>query len=259
MASSPFGPPGGTFVGYWTDPKSKEFGAENLKWFTLGDRQKDIAEAKSLIKAATGKDTLEFDHINVVFAGFNVAYQVDTLNAIISEAGFKPVTRPMQFGEFLSFRNTNPLGNWKGVVSGVRYGPTDPVTHLFSYYHSNGGLFGGYSANGVGASKNAEPDPKGAKFTDGSPLLVGKGDPEINSRIEKMYNEFDEKKRQQMVLEFSQYQAKMNYLPMYPGGAATPYVGWPAVENRLGWQSGNLDHPYRYIWLNDQKPPFKKA
>jgi ABC-type transport system substrate-binding protein len=259
MSSSTFGPPGGTFVGYWMDPKSKEFGAENTKWFTLGDRQKDIAEAKALIKAATGKDVLEFEHIGIVFAGFNVAQNVAVMDGIIQDAGFKPVTKPMQFGDFLAFRNTNPAGNWKGVVSAVRYGPTDPVTHLFAYYHRNGGLFGGYSASGVGAAANAEPDPAGGKFSDGSPLQVGKGDPEMNTAIEKMYAEFDEKKRQSLVHDFARYNAKMNYLPMYPGGAATLAVGWPAVENRLGWQSGNLDHFYRYIWLNDQKAPLKRA
>ena len=245
MSASTFGPPGGTFVGYWMDPKSKEFGAENLKYFTLGDRTKDIAEAKSLIKAATGKDTLEFDHVNYLFGPFSgISYAVDIINGMIAEAGFKANPKPMAFGDFLKYLTTPPL-NYKEVISGIRYGPTDPVTHLQFYYHPSAG--NNYSPDGKPTTVNVDASGNGL------------GDPTMNKMVEAMYGEFDEKKRQAMVADLARYNAKMFYHAMYPGGANSPAVGWPAVENRRGWISGNLDHTYRYIWLNDQKPPFKKA
>jgi len=48
-------------------------------------------------------------------------------------------------------------------------------------------------------------------------------------------------------------------LSVTSGGCNTLFVGWPAVENRLGWQSGGLSHFYRHIWLNEAKAPIKKA
>ena len=51
-----------TFEGWWLDPRGKDFG-ENAKYFTLGDRKKDIAEARSLLSAAGYKDGLSFEHV----------------------------------------------------------------------------------------------------------------------------------------------------------------------------------------------------
>jgi ABC-type transport system substrate-binding protein len=145
------------------------------------------------------------------------------------------------------FRQTKPAGNWKGVVSLGRYAPADPATYFWTYFHKTGGIFNGYSADGRGADQNLD--------SSGNPL----GDPTMNELVEKMYAEFDDKKRQEIGYELQRYHAKMNYLPCYPGGANTVYVGWPAVSNRLVWQSLAFDHPYRYEWLDETKAPIKKA
>ena len=50
------------FPGMHLDPRKKEFG-ENAKYFTLGDRAKDIAEAKKLLGAAGFANGFEFKHI----------------------------------------------------------------------------------------------------------------------------------------------------------------------------------------------------
>jgi ABC-type transport system substrate-binding protein len=253
------GPPGGRFRGEWLNPQSKEFG-ENAKYFTLGKtRADDLAEAKKLVKAATGKDVLEFDHYRVLFPGFPTQ-GFDVMDGVLSESGlFKTTQKPLNVPDYLAFRNTNPWGNWIGVLSTARYVPPDPVTYFFHYLHKDGGFFGGFSGEaGIGALANSEPSPD-KKFTDGSPLRISKGDPAMTALIDKMYAEFDEKKRLELIHEAQRYAAKMVYYPDYPGGANSLFVSWPAVENRRAFRSGGLSNPYRHIWLNDQKAPLKRA
>jgi ABC-type transport system substrate-binding protein len=239
---------GGTFRGYWLDPKSKEFGP-NAKYFTLGKtRADDIAEAKALIRAATGKDEMEFEHIAIIqVAGGAPTYSVEVMNASIAEAGFRPNVKPMLYSDYVIYRATEIKGNWKGVVSLGRYAPADPATYYWTYFHKTGGLFNGYSADGRGADRNLD--------SSGNPM----GDPTMNDFVEKMYAEFDEQKRQALSADLQRYHAKMNYLPHYPGGANTIYVGWPVVQNRQVWQSLAFDNPYRYEWLDETKAPLNKT
>ena len=259
MSNADFGPPGGRFRGEWLDPKSKEFGPNAKFMLSSGtDRDAALAEAKKLVKAATGKDVIEFEHDRVPFFP---TQSFDIMDGILSSSTvFKPVQKALNFNEFLQKRATNPAGDWDAVMSVVRYVPPDPVTYMFAYLDKDGGLFGGYSGeSNLGAGANTSGTDPVRTAADGKPLILGKGDPTMNALIDKMYGEFDEKKRLELIFEAQRYHAKMFYAPDYPGGCNTLFVGWPAVENRLGWQSGGLSHFYRHIWLNEAKAPIKKA
>jgi ABC-type transport system substrate-binding protein len=226
----------GAFKGWWLDPKSKEFG-ENSKYFTLGDRKKDIAEARSLLSAAGYKDGLSFEHVTYPISP-SQQRPMDVIEGIIADAGFKStgqrrVTIPQIFTDYI-----NNGGEFKELLNTLDFGGPDPAAYFRTHMHKAGSLFGGFNQNNTGASKE--------------------GDPYANDLIEKMLIEYDEKKRISMAHDFQRHHAKWNYKPRYPGAATALALTWPAIQNMYTWRGYGLSGAYAYEWIDETKAPLKK-
>jgi peptide/nickel transport system substrate-binding protein len=222
--------PNNFFAGWWLDPQSKDFGPE-AKYF-----KRDIAEAKKLLAAAGFPNGVDYD-ANLVTNGFGLDHvpRVESILGMPQDAGFRETIVPVDFNTTYRQNFRDAKGNFDGMCFGVGSSPPEPGEYLGGLYHSKGQNFHGY-------------DPDGAS--------TFKGDPFIDSTIEKMRTEFDEKKRQALAWDFQRYEAKMNYFTRFPGGASTIDVAWPALENRLVFNGGTR---FENEWINDQKAPFKKA
>ena len=211
------GYPGGTYEGYWLDPLGKDFGA-NAKYY-----KHDAAEAKKLLAAAGYANGLEFDHLWSLANSFGpgTGRAVDTINATIADAGFKPTVKNLQTPQWLdTVQNTN--GNFQGVATAIDSGGPDPANYLFQHYHKDGTRFGGFDPAGTGWSKD--------------------GDATLNDNIIKMKTEFDESKRKAIAAELSRYIAENGYNPRYPGGATSLGIQWPVLQNANVW-IGRLPAP----------------
>jgi hypothetical protein len=91
-----------------------------------------------------------------------------------------------------------------------------------------------------------------------------KGDPLLDDLTNKMKGEFDAQKRHSYAYELQKHEGKMQYYPRFPGGANGFNLVWPAVENwgvnrGTGAQGTGGFFPEYYLWMNDQKPPLKRA
>jgi ABC-type transport system substrate-binding protein len=222
-------------TGWWLDPKdTKKFG-ENAKYYTLGQgRAADVAEAKKLMMAAIGKDSIELEIGATLIPN---TYPVDVLNGFIAEAGFKVAAKLYQYPTFLGiYRNPNkPQGDWSGIAYTGRYSPFEPSQFLRGYFSPASNRWIGASPTGPWPSKT--------------------GDPTMNDLLDKLFKEFEEKKRLEYFHEFQRYHAKMNYLPLYPGGATYPVLSWPAYQNELVYR-GDLVSINVYNWIDKTKPPY---
>jgi ABC-type transport system substrate-binding protein len=233
LPCSEVGWPNGTYKGWWLDPRSKEFG-ENAKYFTLGDRKKDLAEAKALLSAAGFNDGITFNSYTSIAANHNRS--TDAVNGVIEEAGFKALKRQLQPPEILGMiTNASPPGNFNGTFVATDPTAPDPGTYLYQLYHKRGGNFYGYNPSSTGASAD--------------------GDPMLNDLIEKLLSEFDEKKRMQLAADFQRYHAKMNYRPRIGGGSTTLTTSWPALQNQGVWRGDVFKRDWCWEWLDPTKAP----
>jgi ABC-type transport system substrate-binding protein len=233
LPCSEVGWPNGTYKGWWLDPKSKDFG-ENARYFTLGERKRDLAEAKALLSAAGFGEGFTFNSFTTTAANHNRS--CDAVNAVIEEAGFKAQKRQLQPPEILGMiTNSNPKGNFNGTYVATDPTAPDPGTYLYQLYHRNGGNFYGYNPGSTGASAD--------------------GDPLVNDLTEKLLTEFDEKKRMQMVFDFQRYHAKLNYRPRIGGGATTLTTSWPALQNQGVWRGDLFKRDWCWEWLDSTKAP----
>ena len=221
------------FPGMWLDPQSKAFG-ENAKWVTLGDRAKNIAEAKKLIQAATGKSEIEFTHWQYpIFPGAQQTGQ-DLIEGMMREAGLKVTKQekkqiPEVFGIIFG------KGTFPEMFNTVDYPPGDVASYLRAHYHPSGNLFGGWDENDKGVS--------------------AKGDTYLAAQTEKVLAEFDEKKKVELVHDIQRYAQKMFYYSRYPGGATTLLLQWPAIQNFNVYRGYGLDRVFTYEWLDATKKP----
>jgi len=225
------------FPGMWLDPQGKDFGP-NAKYFTLGKRADDIAEAKKLLGAAGFANGIEFTHIQYPL-GFGQQPAQDIIEGMMQEIGLKATqkkeTIPDIFGRIFH-EPGKPGGNWKEMFNTVDFGGPDVGNYLKAHFHKSGNLFGGWDPNSKGATVD--------------------GDPFLNDTTDKVLLEFDNTKRVTLVQEFQRYMAKMFYYSRYPGGATRLELIWPAVQNYNVFRGYGLDGFYTYEWLDQTKPPF---
>ena len=164
-------------------------------------------------------------------------YPVDVLNGVIAEAGFIATARLYQYNQFIGiYRNpSKPMGDWYGIAYTGRYSPFEPSVNLRGYFSPKSNRWIGASPTGPWPSKD--------------------GYPWMNDTLNKLFAEFDEKKRIELFHEFQRYHAKMNYLPLYPGSATDLVMSWPALMNQLV-QRGGLDTTFVYNWIDKKKAPY---
>ncbi|HLF79298.1 MAG TPA: ABC transporter substrate-binding protein, partial [Dehalococcoidia bacterium] len=228
----------GAFKGWYLNPKDpKEFG-ENAKYFTLGDRAKDLAEAKKLLAAAGHANGLSFKHVQYPIVPPVQQRSQDVIEGMISEAGFKvtgqeKVTIPQIFSDYI-----NNGGEFKDLLNTLDFGGPDPGAYFRTHMHKAGSLFGGWDVDGRGPNKE--------------------GDPFLNDTIEKLLGEFDDKKRVAYGHDIIRYLGKQLYKMRYPGGATQLGLAWPALQNLYVWRGYGLAGSFAYEWLDPTKAPLNK-
>jgi peptide/nickel transport system substrate-binding protein len=226
------GSSGATNEGWWLDPKGKDFGP-NAKYY-----QHDVAEAKKLLSAAgyaKGFETVSnFPGIELPSAAFGVI-----TDGMIAEAGITIRQNKLDYlkdyvpnfrdghGQFEGWGYMSTAG---GVTGGTALGAL-----AIEYWSKGGNAFHGFGASG----KNDQS-----------------GDPQVEAMIEKARVEQDTERRRALVFDIQRYLAKAMYSISAPGAAQGLAVAWPALGNYRVWQG--ISNNYRW-WIDDTKPPFKRA
>ena len=155
-----------------------------------------------------------------------------------AEAGFK--NKNVEIGFTNEWRTIYQSGH--GEFTGTSYvnetsNGVDPANYLYRYYNTKGAIFRGFSATG-------KPDHA--------------GDPALDELTNKIRREFDDKKRQALILDLQRYEGNTLYYLWLPGGANGFELAWPAVRNRQVFR-GDAHRDNAAIWLDQTKAPFKKS
>ncbi len=219
-------------VGWWLNPQSKDFG-DNSRFL-----KHDIAEAKKLLSAAgfaNGID-VEAHHITTSEYGAPFPNQVQTIVGMVTEAGIRAKSVPANFNTDWQQKYRDVKGNYDGMAFLLQVGAGDAGDLLYALFNKNGSQFMGFDPNGQSTFR---------------------GDPQLDELTDKMKVEFDQNKRYALAYELQKYEAKMQYYPMFPGGANGFQLVWPAVENWGVFTGGFFTEAY--LWINDQKAPVKRA
>jgi len=198
-----------TNVSTWVlDPKSNDFGP-NAKYY-----QYNIAEAKKLMSAAglTGTTDVTSTYPGLTF-GPDLPNQVQVLDNMIAEAGFKPTQNPVTNypGEFIQKYRDNK-GNFEGWTAHASPSyAVDALAYLMRNYYSKGGpYFFGFDSKGLG--DNA-------------------GDPEVDGLLVKARNEFGVDQRRQILFDLQRLLGKKQYAITTPGGANGFALVHPQIQN----------------------------
>jgi ABC-type transport system substrate-binding protein len=106
-----------------------------------------------------------------------------------------------------------------------------------TYWPKSGATYKGFSASG----KNDKS-----------------GDPQLNSLIEKARLEQDVEKRRALMYDVQRHMAKGMWGLLFPGGASSFVMAWPALRNYRVYRGPSVFSHYRF-WIDDTLPPFKSA
>ena len=225
---------------WYLDPRGKDFGP-NAKYF-----QRDIPEAKKLLAAAgypNGVDVTS-SYIGGPQLGADFQRQVGVTDEFAKEAGFRIKVNTIDYtSAYLTiYRDGN--GKYDGWLYRAGGSPaTDATAYFSTLFHSK---YGGPGFLGF------DPAGKG----DGS------GDPALEAILNKARIEPDLEKRRALIHDMQRYLAKAMYaIPHPPGDASFFYTAWAAVQNFLVYQGDRrgATSAVHSWWLDETKPPFKKA
>jgi peptide/nickel transport system substrate-binding protein len=228
------------FRGYWMDPRDSKFGP-NGKYF-----QHNVAEAKKLLAAAGHPNGLDYVSTYPEGTAYGAAFpqQLEIIQGMSAEAGFRAKPNPINYTADFIPKYRDGRGQHEGVAYKIGPGYANDAIARFVYeiYAKGGSNFYGFSASG----KNDQA-----------------GDPTIESLVDKAKAETDIPKRQALALDLQRYMAQKQYHVMWPGGAGSFLMAWPAVGNfqnfRFPTGNGVNMAPASSYWIDDTKPPFKKA
>jgi ABC-type transport system substrate-binding protein len=204
----------------------KEFGA-NAKYFKY-----NVDEAKRLVGAAGYKAPMDAElYLPARQVVRNVQYWdgLEPLFGMTAESGVFKVNLHLlnnYDAEWVPQYHNQSLGPFSGATISLSLLAQDPATYLHSYYNSKGALRQG---------------------TDGT----------LDELTTKMVREFDTKKRMELGFEIQRYEGQKMFFPRI-GGATGFSLGWPAVRNREVERGGTMRR-YTTLWLDQEKPPFKRA
>jgi ABC-type transport system substrate-binding protein len=222
-----------TYTGWWLDPKGKDFGP-NAKNFVYS-----LEDAKALLKAATGQDTLAFD-LTYAAAGptsFPIFYYTaaETWMGMIESSGvFKQTRKTINYASEWTPQYRNSKGKFTGVTWGPDTAPAEAVAAAFYNYNSAGGAY-----------------------------YMG-GDSTLDEMTVKARQEFDDKKRMALMYDFQRYEAGKFYNELY-ANAGSFQLAWPALRNILvyrggtNWMDDALGNTGLKAWIDPEQPPLKKA
>jgi ABC-type transport system substrate-binding protein len=222
--------------GWWLDPKGKDFGP-NAKYY-----QHDIAEAKKLMAAAGfggGLKDITSHHITTGELGPTFAKMADVMDGMTTDIGITNKTHPVDYAKEYIPLYRDGHGQYEGWAYHTSAGGTGvgPVGLLSNEYWSKGGsAFHGFSTNGQNDQS---------------------GDPQVDALIAKARVEPDTEKRRALVQDLQRSLGKSMYALLFPSDAPAFDVAWPALANYRvysGIQVWGHHH-----WVDETKPPFKKA
>jgi len=117
---------------YYSSPRDKnaEYGANGKYW------KRNIAEAKALIKAATGQDTFKFKLFhNIDRYGATVKEYTELIQSTAKEAGFEIELVPQEYAGYIqsTFLGKMPEG---GCAVGPMIGSPNDPDNMFQQYWS---------------------------------------------------------------------------------------------------------------------------
>jgi ABC-type transport system substrate-binding protein len=225
--------------GVTLDPRKSDFG-ENAKYY-----KRDIGEAKKLLVAAGYTDGFEYPSHFVGSGNFGPAYpkQVEVMDQFARDIGLKPKADPIDYNLKYLPNYILTRGKHDGIVYriGAVTSPS-PVDFFVWRYQSSSTTSGalGFDVNGLGD---------------------GKGDPTVDSFIDKAKLETDSKKQVAILGDLQRYLAKMQYSVTNPGTADTFLMAWPALRNYATFQGDSraINDYYYTWWLDETQAPFKKS
>jgi len=227
------------FKGWWLDPRGQDFGP-NASFFKL-----DIAEAKKLLAAAglANGATFSSNHFTTNELGPDYTRRIDMIEGMVAQAGFKAEKNIISYTDYGSAKYRDAKGQFEGVT--YRRGPQpvslDAAGWLSYHFHSQGDAFLGFDAAGKGDYS---------------------GDPALDSQIDKVIGELDDKKRLALTNEIQRYVAGKMYSVRWAGGASSFSLAWPAVQNFLAFRGGGVFGvpPFNVNeWLDPTQAPLKTS
>lgn len=217
--------PASEYTGWWLDPQGEAFG-ENAVYY-----RHDVAEAKLLMAAAGFPDGV--DYISTRAAGnYGPTYdqQIDITEGMASDAGFRPVSNPVNYQTELIPNYQNVGGAFEGVAWMLRpQSSSDPIDKLAEYF------FSGSGANFLGF------DPDGAGDQS--------GDPVIDDLIQQSRIETDPEARLSIMHALQRHAAGEMYLIRELGGATSFELAWPQLKNFLFFRGARRSEEVHYFWL----------
>lgn len=240
--------------GYWLDPTNEQEFGPNAKYFNY-----DLKEVKAMLSAAGRSDGVSFNfYTNPAFPQPGPQVPEVFAGAFLA-AGFKVNMVPLSPNEwFTGYYNAysakDATGKAKGYTGLLHLGerPFPTVASLmYGYWHKDSGLYKGVTPDG---------------------LNVDRGDPALNSLIEKMRVEFDEEKSKALAKDIQRLLAGQTYHIPNAGSIKGYNVFWPALANvgafsifggnapastsgpGATWQEGAL-----HWWIDDTKAPLGRS
>ncbi|HXH21279.1 MAG TPA: ABC transporter substrate-binding protein [Dehalococcoidia bacterium] len=238
----------GGWEGFWLDPQDEKKFGDGAKYF-----KSDPAEAKKLLSAAGFANGLDTELIYNGATNYGTTYHkiAEVLAGMFSDGGVRAKLGPKEYqndwlpnyyyaySQAANPGKAPPGFNGIGHVPGTVY-PT-VASAIFANMHKDGLRFHGLT-----------PDGRNAHL----------GDPEVNRMIERIRQEFDLKKQQDLVHDFQRFMAPKVY--NIPDNATLGFgLNWPILQNVAVYRNwtggvatteGNL-----HIWLDDTKPPARSA
>jgi peptide/nickel transport system substrate-binding protein len=227
--------PATEYTGWWLDPRDSKFGA-NARYF-----KHDIAEAKKLVAAAGFASGVEYVSTR---AGGNYGpeydRQIDIMEGMAADAGFKPMTSVVQYQNDLIPNYQNVQGEFEGIAWMLRpQSSSDPIDKLAENVFSKSG------PNFIGF----DPEGKGDHS----------GDPKVDDWIRRAGLEKDTEKRKQIMVEMQQHMADQQYMLRPVSGATGFELAWPVLKNFMHYRSVRRSEEWTYYWLDSTRRPIGNA
>jgi len=223
--------PANEFTGWWMDPRDKDFGP-NGKYY-----EHNVAEAKKLVAAAGFANGVEYVSTR---AGGNYGpeydRQIEIMEGMAADAGFKPVTNVVQYQNDLIPNYQNVQGEFEGIAWMLRpQSSSDPIDKLAeNFFSKSGPNFIGFDPQGKGDHS---------------------GDPYVDDQIRKSRVERDTEKRKQIMKDLQRYLGEQMYLIRPVSGATGFELAWPALRNFMYFQGTRRAEEWIYFWLDQTKKP----
>ncbi len=241
---------GAGWEGYWVDPlDDKKFG-DTSKYFKL-----NIPEAKKLLTAAgfaNGLDTTLFFNGSTNY-GATYTREAQIFAGMLNDGGMRTKQGAQEYqNDWLPnyhfiYTKSQPGHDASKGFSGMAYrAPTFYATlaqSLFTNQHKDGSRFEGCTPDG----KN--PD---------------QGDPQLNSLIEGLRNEFDLNAARSKALDIARFMAdKAYFIQGVPFGALSFSLPWPVIGNYGAFRSWtttpSIPESVLHWWIDTSKPPIAKS